>query len=128
MVNNIKPCNYRNSDRTWLIDKYKQKLSNWTHQFLSLGGMYILVQEVLQKIYDYWAHLYWIPNTIVKKVISIMKNFLWQGLDVTTKMNLCKWSELTKSKELSGWGLLHQQYFGTTLLIKLFGELLQAEA
>lgn len=117
---NIKPCNYRNQDWRWLIDKYKQKLMKWTHKFLSLGGKYILVQAVLQQIYVYWAQLFWIPNTIVKKVTSIMTNFLWRELNVTSKMNLCKWSELTKPKKIGGWGLLQHQSFGTTLLTKTF--------
>lgn len=32
---NIKPCNCKNSDWRWLINKCKQKLSNWTQIFIS---------------------------------------------------------------------------------------------
>ena len=39
----IKPLGYRSKDWNWLVQKFENKISLWTHKLLSLGGRSILV-------------------------------------------------------------------------------------
>lgn len=68
----LKPKNYGIQDWYWLIDKFKFKLTNWSHKWLMIGGKLILVQSVLQTILSYWMHLYILPHSIINWINSII--------------------------------------------------------
>jgi len=100
----LKPLGYRVNDGIWLLQKFEKRISNWTFQYLSLGGRLVLVQSVLSSIPVYWMGLAPIPATILQKLRSIMFNFLWGSSDKNKKFHLASWNDLSWPKECGGLG------------------------
>lgn len=73
---------------------------------------------VLSQLAIYWAHLFLLPASIIKKMNSLTANFLWGGKSQQTKLHLVKMDSISKPKNLGGWGLLHLKSFGKALLCK----------
>lgn len=49
----LKLKNYHVQDWSWMLQKFRKKLKCWTHQTLSLGGRFTLIQSVLQNMAVY---------------------------------------------------------------------------
>jgi len=75
----LKAKGYGKRDWSWLIERFFKKISGWESRFLSLAGRFILVQAVLSQLSVYWAHLFHLPVSIIKKMCSLAGNFLWGG-------------------------------------------------
>eukprot|EP00253_Pinus_taeda_P016842 PITA_16842 len=115
---NLKAKGYRKQDWSWLIDRFYYMISGWERRFLSLAGRFILVQAVLSQLAVYWAHLYFLPISITKKMCSLAANFLWGGKSIQSKIHLVKMEDITRSRKEGGWGLLDLKVFGKALICK----------
>lgn len=114
----LKAKGYGKRDWCWLIDRFFKKISGWESRFLSLAGRLILVQAVLTQLSVYWAHLFHIPASIVKKMCSIAGNFLWGGKSYQSNIKLVKMESISRPKKNGGWGLINMKIFGKALLCK----------
>lgn len=83
----------------WHVKNFEDKLSLWLHRWLSSGNRLILAQEVLQNIVVYWLHLFSLPHIIVKKINTIISNFLWAGFRGKQKLHLARLDEISQRKE-----------------------------
>jgi hypothetical protein len=101
----LKPNGYRVEDWKWLLEKISKRISNWTFQWLSLGGRLVLVKAVLQSIHVYWLSLAKVPTSILNKIQHLMANFIWKGAYKTIGFHLTKWQNIAIPKEFGGWGI-----------------------
>lgn len=53
-------------------------------------------------LYTYWATIFILPQSILKAIISICRNFLWAGKDSTCKTPPIAWKHISKSKIQGG--------------------------
>lgn len=61
----LKAKGYSKDDWKWLIDRYYKKLSAWEYKCLSLTGRIVLTREVLLQLAVYWAHIFFLPASII---------------------------------------------------------------
>ena len=63
---------------TWrpLIDKIKKKLSNWKHNNLSFARGIYLINSVLSFVPFFYIYFFKMPNSVLRKVVAIQRNFL----------------------------------------------------
>eukprot|EP00253_Pinus_taeda_P011741 PITA_11741 len=115
---NLKAKGNSKQDWQWLLERFYKKISGWESRFLSLAGRFILVQAVLSQLVVFWAHLYFLPATIIKKMSSLAANFLWGGKAFQNKIHLVKMDSISKPKKAGGWGLLDMRIFRRALLCK----------
>lgn len=108
----------KKGDWSWLLDRFYKRISGWETRLLSLGGRFILVQAVLSQLAIYWAHLFYLPAPVIKKMKTFAANFLWGGKTYQSKFHLIKMDSIAKSKKLGGWGLLDMRTMGNSLLCK----------
>eukprot|EP00253_Pinus_taeda_P002292 PITA_02292 len=114
----LKPIGNKKGDWSWLLDRFYKRISGWELRFLSLAGCFILVQAVLSQLAIYWAHLFSLPASIIKKMSTLAANFLWEGKSYQSKFHLVKMNSISKSRKSGGWGLLDLRNFGNALLCK----------
>lgn len=114
----LKAKGYDTRDWFWLIDRFFKKISVWEARFLSLAARFTLVQSVLSQLSVYWSHLFHLSASIIKKMCSIVGNFLWGGKSFQSKINLVKMEIISRPKNIGGWGLLNMKIFGKALLCK----------
>jgi hypothetical protein len=69
---------------TWkpVLDKMLSKLQNWKFRYFSLGARVTLLNSVLNSIPIYYLSIYKIPKSVMKKMITIQRSFLWGGADL----------------------------------------------
>lgn len=83
-----------------------------------MGRNFTLVQAVITQLTVYWAHLYQLPSTIIKKIDGITTNFILSGMRQRKKYHLSKLHFITLPKKMGGWGILDLRRFGHALLLK----------
>lgn len=75
----LKPSCYTRVDWKWIIDCYYKRISGWERKCLSMGGRVLLDQSVLAQLTVHWAHLFYIPASIIKILNRLTTNFIWGG-------------------------------------------------
>ena len=97
---------------------YYKKIFAWEFKCLSLAGRIILSQVVLTQLAIYWAHLFFLPASIIQKMNKITTNFIWGRKSEHRKYHLTRMEKISMPKNLGGWGLLDLRTFGKVLLCK----------
>ena len=62
-----------------IIDKLKAKIQNWGVGWLTLVGKLVLLKLVLSSIPIYQSSILLAPSSVISKIESILKKFLWEG-------------------------------------------------
>jgi hypothetical protein len=120
----LKASRYTSKDWTWFVDNFRERILNWKHRYLSMGGRLILIKAVLESLPVYWMALAQIPATVLKTLRQHIFSFLWSGNKKSRSFHLCKWEDLSKPKTLGGWGLKHLPMFQLALSTNTFWRLL----
>lgn len=112
----LKPCSYNKLDQESLVSKFKKILTHWGHKWLMLGGRVIMTKVILQGIPFFQIHLFYIPQSIIHKIESIISKFIWFGIDSCRNIHLSTLSMISRSIKLGGWGILYSRRFNLALL------------
>jgi len=102
-----------------LEKKFETRISNWSHRWLSLGGMYNVVKGVLESIPVYWLSLAKILKSILNNIRKRMFIFMWIGKNIKEGVHLINWRKLAKPKKVGGWGIKNIFFFGKSLAAKI---------
>lgn len=78
----------------------------------------MLIKSVLTSLPMYYMGLFKIPKKVVKKLISLQRDFFWSGKEHKKGMPLIKWETIQKSKHLGGLGVGDLQIKNVGLLFK----------
>ena len=62
-----------------LIEKIKNKISSWGAQWLTLAEKVVLIKAILASIPIYHSSLLLAPNSIIQKIETMQRRFLWEG-------------------------------------------------
>ena len=78
----IRPTKLKHDDWLIIIDKIKNKISNWNGRFLSRAGRLVLINSVLSALPIYWMSMHLFPDWVIDKIDKIRRDFLWSGDNV----------------------------------------------
>ncbi|XP_074265618.1 uncharacterized protein LOC141588059 [Silene latifolia] len=76
------PISYKRmaiGDCTRLVEKVVSKLRGWGAKKLSYTRRLVLTQAVLTQLHVYWSRIFVIPITVIDRVTTICRNYLWSG-------------------------------------------------
>jgi hypothetical protein len=62
-----------------LIDNLKNKISSWGANWLNLAGKVVLIKAVLTSIPIYQSSFLLAPGSVIQKIESLQRRFLWEG-------------------------------------------------
>lgn len=62
-----------------LIDRITGRVSSCANTQLTYGGRLQLIKSVLVNIQAYWSSVYLLPKNVLRKINSILSQFLWKG-------------------------------------------------
>ncbi|KAL9667205.1 hypothetical protein QQ045_001554 [Rhodiola kirilowii] len=91
----------RKSNFEKIVSKMTSQISSWTTRKLSYAGRMVLIKHVLSCIFSYWMRIIIFPRGILKKIISVCRNYLWTR-NVTGNKNLIAWNQVCKDKSTGG--------------------------
>lgn len=114
----LKAKGYSKLDWKWILDRYYKRISRWEYKCLSMVGRVVLSQSILVQLAVYWAHIFFIPASIIHLMKKLTANFIWGGNPKKMKYHLSKLSDISLPRKLGGWGILDLMTFGKALLCK----------
>lgn len=88
-----------------ITDKIKDKLGSWKGVLLSIMGRVQLVKFVIQGSLLYCFQVYYWPASLLKKVDSWLRNFIWSGEVSTRKLVTVAWSKMCAPFNEGGLGI-----------------------
>lgn len=122
-----------NDKSSWkkVKEKFEKRLGVWENKFLSLGGRIVLTNAVLNALSMYYFSFFKAPQSILKELKGIQRNFIWGGnIDKEKKKErkiaLVKWERVCEVKEEEGGlGVKDLKSFNLALLGRWVWRLLE---
>lgn len=94
----------KENDCIHLINNLCSRILHWTSRFLSQACRLHLIRSVLFSVQSYWVMYIFLPNGVLKKIQSIMSNFLWGGRH-SRSMHKVSWEDCCLPKLEGGLNL-----------------------
>ncbi|GJS85892.1 RNA-directed DNA polymerase, eukaryota [Tanacetum coccineum] len=101
-----------------LIDKFKNRLSNWKIKTLSVGGRVTLLKSVLGSIAIYLMSIFKTPITMLNDIESIRNKFFLGAEMDERKLTWIQWRKTMASKKHGRLGIGSLYGFNRALLFK----------
>ncbi|XP_019179011.1 PREDICTED: uncharacterized protein LOC109174211 [Ipomoea nil] len=89
------------------LDAQKLRVANFSRRLE-------LLNSVIQGVVAFWIQEFQVPSTVVDHVISLCRNFLWNG-----KRAMVAWDDICLPKEEGGLGLRNIKIWNAAVLSKL---------
>nr|GEW83494.1 hypothetical protein [Tanacetum cinerariifolium] len=101
-----------------LVDKVRNRISNWKNKCLSYAGRLQLVASILKSIQVYWCTVFLLPKNILKEIDNLLSGFLWCNGKLSKGKAKIAWKKVCKPKTQGGLGLKDLKVWNKALLIK----------
>ncbi|KAL8535288.1 hypothetical protein ACS0TY_011058 [Phlomoides rotata] len=103
-----------------LADSIISKFAKWKGHSLSLAGRKCMINSVIAASLVYSMMVYYWPRTLMKKIETAMRNFLWTG-DITRRNNTCtvSWARVCAPLEEGGLGVRSIRHANDSFIYKL---------
>ncbi|KAL5861836.1 hypothetical protein ACOSQ4_003132 [Xanthoceras sorbifolium] len=102
-----------------LVDRIVARVKSWTSRVLSFTRrLHQLIQSVLFSIQVYWSSIFILPKSVVVKVETTLRSFLWKGSDLGKEGAKVAWSSVCLSKEEGGLGIKSVECWNKSAIIK----------
>jgi hypothetical protein len=88
-----------------LLHKLDSAIQRWPGKHLNYAGRLELLKFVLYGIVQFWLNIFPVPNTVIKQIICLCRNFLWTGTVFRNKSALVAWRMVCLPKDEGGLGL-----------------------
>lgn len=61
-----------------------------------------LINSILMSLYTYWATIFIIPQSMLNSILSVCRNYLWEGKELFTKSPPITWETICSDKTHGG--------------------------
>ncbi|KAJ8427233.1 LOW QUALITY PROTEIN: hypothetical protein Cgig2_023070 [Carnegiea gigantea] len=85
-----------------LVEKITVKMKIWAIKSLSYAGKVVLINNVVFRMFNYWASIFILPTEVVNKITQLYKNYLWGGAVELKRVPHVSWQKACLSKECLG--------------------------
>ena len=82
-----------------VVDVISNRLASWKARNLSIGARLILIKSVLSSLPIYYLSLYKAPKSVLEKMETTMRRFLWAGSSDDKKIPWVAWDIISTPKE-----------------------------
>ncbi|XP_074291935.1 uncharacterized protein LOC141618753 [Silene latifolia] len=93
----IQPGKISKKDCSSLVEKMVTRIRS--------HGRVVLINSVLNTLYNYWAAMFVIPKAAIKRVEVICRNYLWDSSTEYHRVPLVGWDRVTMPKAAGGLGI-----------------------
>jgi len=110
-------CHTRGEFWDEVVNKIKRRLGR-KGRCISMAGRICLIKSVLSSIPLFCLSLFKIPSNVLKKIVSLQRNFLWGWGSEGRKIAWLAWDKICNSKDGGGLGIINIRSFNIALLGK----------
>ena len=80
-----------------IVDKLKAKIQKWGAGWLTLAGKLVFLKSVLYSVPIYQSSILLAPITVIGKIESLFKKFMWEGgKGNLKKLHLVSWDKIQR--------------------------------
>ncbi|XP_074317710.1 uncharacterized protein LOC141653760 [Silene latifolia] len=90
----IKAGRLTKSECNTITEKMVSRIRSLGARKLSYAGRVVLINSVLNTLYSYWASIFLLPKSIIKRIESICRNYLWDGTAEYHRVPLIAWDKI----------------------------------
>ena len=101
-----------------IFRKFEAKLNKWNQTKVSMAGRITLINSVLTALPLFYLSFFKAPSAVLKRLISIERNFLWGGGAEGKKFAWVAWDHICVPRKQGGLGIKAIKDFNRALLIK----------
>jgi len=111
-----------------ITDRIKTKLSTWKGSLLSIMGRVQLVKSIIHGMLAYSFHIYMWPRRLLRLLDTWIKNFIWSGDALSTKVCTVSWKRISRPWAEGGLDLKPTRMINEALILKLSWNLLATDS
>lgn len=93
------------SDCEQLLDIITAKIRIRQSRHISFAGRLKLINSLLMSVHICWGHIFLLLKSVLKKINSVCRSFLWTGLAYSSKSGYTNWDRVRDSKKSGGLGI-----------------------
>lgn len=101
-----------------VLIRMEQKLASWKKKQLNKAGRLILIKSCLASLPIYYLSFFHLPVSMEKRMIKIMRNFLWGTVEGRKKLVWVSWKKLCVPNVNGGLGVKNLRRINQSLLVK----------
>ena len=90
-----------------LLSKITGLIQGWSKKSLSYAGKLELIRAVIQGIVNFWMGIFPLPQSVLDRINTSCRNFLWGKADIGKNKPLVAWSVVCSPKKEGGLGLVN---------------------
>ena len=102
-----------------LVEKITARVHIWATRNLSFAGRAMLINNVIFGMFNYWASIFLLPQSVLDKITSICRNYLWGGKEDMTRIPHISWANTCKAKKHGGAGIKDYTAWNKATIAKL---------
>ncbi|XP_074303025.1 uncharacterized protein LOC141637446 [Silene latifolia] len=102
-----------------LTEKMVIRIRSLGAKKLSYAGRLTLINSVLNTLNNYWASMFIIPKSVIKRIERSCRNFLWDGSSEYHRVPLVAWEKVTLPKDEGGLGIKKADIWNVAAVAKL---------
>ncbi|GJV56857.1 RNA-directed DNA polymerase, eukaryota, reverse transcriptase zinc-binding domain protein [Tanacetum coccineum] len=106
------------TDCKCLIDKVKEKVSNWKNKLLSYAGRLQLITSILSSMQVYRASVFILPKSVIKEINKLLKGFLWCQGELSKGKAKVTWKQICRPKDEGDMGIKSLEVWNEVLMTK----------
>ena len=83
-----------------LVERITKRIKSCTNKLLSYAGRAQLIQSTLFSMQVYWSSLFILPKKIIGDIESILRSFLWFGVELKKHSAKIAWIYICRKKKM----------------------------
>ena len=86
---------------------------------ISYAGRTTLINSVIMGIFNFWARIVILPQSVIKDIMKLCRNYLWGAEANCVKSPYVAWHDCCKPKKHGGLGIRHVDAWNRAYISKL---------
>lgn len=101
-----------------MVDRIVSKIRHWSVKLLNIAGRIQLVKSIVLEIAQYWMSSLPLPDSIIKKLDTICRYFIWSGITTPSKKKTVAWKKVCRPVKQGGVNILNLKIWNHVALLK----------